>query len=57
MLYTKHKCKGVLNQVILFKRGSSLNICPTLSLYMGFIDCGSRDQNQYLIIHKASHRN
>jgi hypothetical protein len=24
---------------------------------MGFINCGSCDQNQYLIIHKASHRN
>ena len=26
--------------------GSGLNICPTRLLYMSFINCGSRDQNQ-----------
>ena len=31
--------------------GSSLIICPTHSLYMSFINCGSHNQNQYLIIH------
>ena len=33
--------------------GSSLHIHPTLSLYMGFINYGSCDQNQYLTTHEA----
>lgn len=33
--------------------GSNFIICFTHLFYTSFIKCGSRDHNQYLIIHKA----
>jgi hypothetical protein len=48
--------KGAKSCNILLE-GSSLVICPTHSLYMSFINYESHDENQYLTIHKALHRN
>jgi hypothetical protein len=56
-LYTKCKPKGVLISSNIILEGSSLIICPTPSLYMSFINCGFYDQNWYLTIHKALHKN